>query len=422
MVVHFQRRGKPDARYSLRGNPPRAAIILHRTARQRAKDTAAARIACSWPITRVNKTSRGLDNRGNDCFRNSALQALMHGPRFLNWILSHNSRLKDGTRQFRCQKPLATQSRIERAAMSKDYVPVRGAKSLSNCPACAMKNLVEVYWGKHQMESDDEPRSLNSRTPPFLPLIQVDALLSRFTPQAGMDGQQQDPEEFQSRFLQACLESVDYDLPQNLDWRRQFDALFDIDINLALRCQCGAPRPPAPHAASDEGGMDGLRGLDVLPSGQTDSVKASLRRKFTPENIGALKCATCNHRRQVIKTLKIEAAPELLRLKLSVVNSDGSPNHNVISINKHLDLTEHLMPQPGHVAPLKYRLSSVLYHGGGSNSGGHWHASVHGPKYAYEVNDDQVVKLTPKKLSWENSHQQMRAVVLMYCRVHQKAP
>jgi hypothetical protein len=34
--------------------------------------------------------------------------------------------------------------------------------------------------------------------------------LMRFTPQTGYDGQQQDPGEFQTRFLWACLESVDY--------------------------------------------------------------------------------------------------------------------------------------------------------------------------------------------------------------------
>lgn len=73
-----------------------------------------------------------------------------------------------------------------------------------------MKRLVKVYWGDQNMRSNGDSRSLSSQSREFHDLVRVDAALMRFTPQTGYDGQQQDPGEFQTRFLWACLESVDY--------------------------------------------------------------------------------------------------------------------------------------------------------------------------------------------------------------------
>jgi ubiquitin C-terminal hydrolase len=205
----------------------------------------------------------------------------------------------------------------------------------------------------------------------------------------------------------------------NADWKRQFDALFDLEIELARTCECGAPRPLPAHTVEDTGGMHGMRNLSVLPEGQNDSVKTSLRREFTPEVLNIFQCATCNQRQKLTQTLHIEAAPELLRLKLSVVDAGANENRNPIRINEHLDLTEYLVPQPGHVARLKYRLISVLYHDG-DNKAGHWLASVQGPQHVYRVNDTQVARLAPRNNLWKRPDKHMRAVVLMYQRVHVK--
>lgn len=209
-MVHFPRRIAQHARYNLLRNVPAAPIHLQKTARQRAKDIHAARIDRSWPITRANKMSRGLLNSGNDCFRNSGLQALMHAPKFLNWIRSHNVTLTDGTRQFGCQTPSATQRALERKSMIDSYEPGSRSTPLADCPACVMKALVQGYWGNRNLRHDGRPYYLNAQTREFTELVRVDAVVSQFSPQSGYDGQQQDPEEFQTRFLAACLESVDY--------------------------------------------------------------------------------------------------------------------------------------------------------------------------------------------------------------------
>jgi hypothetical protein len=209
-MVRFSQRTAQHARYNLRGNPPTAPIMLQKTAKQRTKDANAARIGRGWPIKRANKMSRGLHNRRNDCFRNSGLQALMHAPRFLNWVLSHNVALPNGTRRFGCQSPSETQRALTRRAMPSNYKPGHGATPLRDCPACVMKQLIEVYWGNRNMGHNGEPYYLDSGTREFQELVRIDTILKKFSPQAGKNGEQQDPEEFQTRFLQACLESVNY--------------------------------------------------------------------------------------------------------------------------------------------------------------------------------------------------------------------
>ena len=152
--------------------------------------------------------TRGLENRRNDCFRNIALQMLMHAPKFLTWILSHNVQLPNGTCQFACQAPSTTEAALEEKLLKVDPEP--GSMPLRACPTCAMKRLVEIYWGNQNMRPKGEPRFLSSQSREFQDLVRIDAALMRFTPQTGVDGQQQDPGEFQTRFLWSCLESVNY--------------------------------------------------------------------------------------------------------------------------------------------------------------------------------------------------------------------
>lgn len=167
--------------------------------------------------------------------------------------------------------------------------------------------------------------------------------------------------------------------------------------------------------------------LTVLPEGQEDSVRASLRREFgaTESMQGLFDCDACNQVGRLTQTRLIEAAPELLRIQLSAVicgEETFVPNYNPIRINEHIDLNEHLVTQQqqGHVAPLKYRLHSVLYHTGDSG-GGHYVASVRGPQDAYRVSDEQVSKLEPKSRLWESGVGRTRAMLLMYHREYPKS-
>lgn len=60
------------------------------------------------------------------------------------------------------------------------------------------------------MGHNDQFMAINTGSFVFRRLLSVDAALSQYTPGAGGIGDKQDPEEFQSRYPQACSESVDH--------------------------------------------------------------------------------------------------------------------------------------------------------------------------------------------------------------------
>jgi hypothetical protein len=86
------------------------------------------------------------------------------------------------------------------------------ASELTHCPACAVKDLVQCYWGDQNLDAAGVPKPLLATDPQLVMVDNVDNALRMFTPGAAMGAAdtQEDPEEMQTRLLTACLESVDY--------------------------------------------------------------------------------------------------------------------------------------------------------------------------------------------------------------------
>jgi hypothetical protein len=194
-----------DGTYNLRRagrSPP-----LHRIAKpiqQKNKDQYLKRIRKTWPITRANKASRGIQREGQQCFRISAIQALLHLPKFMNWILSHNENGK-----FECHFLIWTQDYPFRLFQGK-------------CAACMFKDLIQKYWGDKNIGPDGKPRPLKWECDEMLAIERLDDQLAfNGNPLDDDDydpsklenhGREipQDTEECQTRLLRACLESVNY--------------------------------------------------------------------------------------------------------------------------------------------------------------------------------------------------------------------
>ena len=64
-----------------------------------------------------------------------------------------------------------------------------------------------------------------------------------------------------------------------------------------------------------------------------------------------------------MQSTRIEGSPEYLRIKLSIVNSNGTPTLNPVNVSEVLYLSEYQAVGDGPPL-LMYRLSSVLAHGG----------------------------------------------------------
>ncbi|KAG9195597.1 hypothetical protein G6011_00718 [Alternaria panax] len=293
--------------------------------------------------------------------------------------------------------------------------------TLTHCPACAVKALVLCYWGNQNLHSSGQPNALPLANPELARVHNVDGMLQRFTPGAAAAGAnaQEDPEEMQTRLLTACLESVNYHHPANTDWKARYDALFILQLECIWSCAtCNTVVNPLPPGTNEDG--VGFNNIGINPMGTPDSLNAAIYRFFEPADLGIRSCTQCNTPQRRNQTLRIEASPEYLRIKISIVdfvNLAMVKNFNPVALPNLLDLSEYQATRA--VSSLKYKLSSVISHSGETLDAGHWVASVRGPREVFYINDGVAVQ----KLSFElRANPQMygtsgtQAVVLMYKR------
>jgi ubiquitin C-terminal hydrolase len=166
----------------------------------------------------------------------------------------------------------------------------------------------------------------------------------------------------------------------------------------------------------------GIEGVGMLPAGTPDSIAAALARTFEPEVLGNFDCTACGQLRPRTETQRIDGAPELLRIKLANIEKRrvGNKvivvkNNNAIALTETLDLRGY-QAVAAFPAPLKYRLKSVLCHGGGALSDGHWSATVVDPVGVNRVSDDHVEEQEMAYLR-SNPQRGMQAFVLTYVRI-----
>lgn len=212
-MSNYQHRTSQHQRYSLRGNRVHADSTLQLNDAQETKNKAARRVGSTWPISRVSKQSRGLNRSGNTCYRMGGIQTLMHLPKFLNWILSHNVVQPNGQVKFQCRSPQDTMEEMKKSLMlNADDAFTQTQKRprpLRTCPACVTKQLVQSYWGNNDLASDGRPMAFGVSQTDMARIHELDDILQHYTPGAS-NGSMQDPEEFQNRLLEACLQSVDH--------------------------------------------------------------------------------------------------------------------------------------------------------------------------------------------------------------------
>jgi ubiquitin C-terminal hydrolase len=206
-------------------------------------------------------------------------------------------------------------------------------------------------------------------------------------------------------------------IPANAQWNLQYQALFILELEWTWNCACGAPVPLA--AMTNVPGI-GFNNIGIQPMGTPDSVDACMQRKFTPVILGNLPCPTCNGVLPRTETIRIEGSPEYLRVKLSIVTAAGGLNPNPVAISEYLDLAQY-QAVGANPPQLRYRLSSVLAHGGGLGAG-HWVAGVRGPNQVFYINDHNVSQQNASLLMANPQVHTtpgagvMQSVVLMYRR------
>lgn len=208
-------------------------------------------------------------------------------------------------------------------------------------------------------------------------------------------------------------------LPGNDAWLDQFNALFIMEWEVIWTCECNAVQP-LPHGTNIN--RIGIESLGIQPEGIPDSVQQAIARKLIPEELGDYTCVTCGHVRTRTETYRIDGAPDILRLKLNIVELrevkkggfEFVRKNNYIKLNPVLDLQRYQAVQ-ADPAPLRYRLKSVLCHDGDFDHG-HWAATVTDKTGVSHIDDDEVYEEEPAFLH-TNPHHDMQAAVLTYTRI-----
>jgi len=139
-------------------------------------------ISKKWRISRRNKRPRGLVNQQNSCYRHGALQPLLHLPRFVNWIKTHNvlnhwpCHANDPNRQLPSD-PLTLRAIENKIAMAKaknieDY---KEDEAYKGCVPCLLKKLMTAYWNNTLIGGAPNlvPQPLPHYHPAILPLHQL---------------------------------------------------------------------------------------------------------------------------------------------------------------------------------------------------------------------------------------------------------
>ena len=220
----------------------------------------------------------------------------------------------------------------------------------------------------------------------------------------------------------------------NKEWLENFNALFMMDIALTRQCESCDTLATLPPGQDDP--RMGFTWLPIKARGR-DTLWDALRRHKC-DIVGELPCAHCGEE-LLYDTIRVTGAPEILRVKLNVVN-DWDPktksqakNKTPVTLPETLDIT-HFQGGPamhvhGSASRLMYTLSSVLPHIGKNGHSGHWVATVRGEEEIFAINDDEValadvefLKSNPQDygdpLEKTKSTQIFQAVFLTYVRRH----
>ncbi|OBT67814.1 hypothetical protein VE03_02425 [Pseudogymnoascus sp. 23342-1-I1] len=316
----------------------------------------AATVSDEW-AEKISMRQPGFDNiKMSRCYRHSLLQALLHIPKLVNWLLEFH---KLG--ECCSQRPAV-------------------------CLACKLRDLATLYWIK-----------TSSRQEIYTLLKDIDRTLA-------IRGWATDnPEEYgdpDDQFT-AMLEMMSEDM--GAMGHTRFQAIHSTLLTSSIRCSsCGHTTDPH-HSAE--------RTLSVpLESGLSGSGLEVFVAAFLRDKISGYKCEGCQKSVNVTRDVKIASPADVISVQLKRAGWNGTVKTKV-GIQRVLDLTKHAVDAS---TQLRYELVSTVSHQGNSRFG-HYIAHAVGPDGKWtEFNDECTRKVSPKAVLMPPG---FKPVLLYYKRV-----
>jgi hypothetical protein len=340
------------------------------SARQQARNNAISRRTRGWPQKVIGHQTRGLIRPNNECYRREMVKAFLHCPRILNWIDTHQ------TSQDRCA-----------------YYGDRLHQPARRCPACAFKNLAEVYWtkGATQANIDRKVRELDQ------------AAFWQSLPQRWVERTttMEDPARYGGHLINAFIDSQTQG-PNFQAWEEQAHAIFFLDVSYTDTCPgCLAVTTRADYSSSILEVSVPLSGRITLDTAIQNALSGQISKH----------CANCSPSPHVDDNVdhdsvsKIEAAPQVLLIQillyhnkpLARITKEGVTHEMIkvqttVDFQTSLDLTRH---QTDRSVPLQYKLQAVTSHRGRGIGSGHYLGQMRAATGIFKTNDNHVVRTGP---------------------------
>ncbi|KAI4134209.1 MAG: hypothetical protein LQ347_001720 [Umbilicaria vellea] len=315
---------------------PRKVVRASETPAQRGRTMVTAQISSSWGAKqRPPLPSKGMRNPGQLCYRNGVLQAVLHIPKFVNWI--------------------------------ENVHPVCSVPPVPNCVACALHRLSTVYWG----------------------VGSIQPALTHFWTVAQQAGWQHTGQSDADQFYLWLLGTLQTQLQAE---QFRLDALLSIDIKSSLLC-------PVCQQPSDRVTPEYSYGVTLpndADSQLAERIRASFATEQV-HNVHCANQACLDHSPRD-RRLSIDAAPDVLCIQLRrfifTQNADGTfssrKNNHRVAFGQFLDLSEYLEGHKQGSGALRYRLVAVVQQIGGLNSG-HYVTMARGTQRKWREMNDAVV-------------------------------
>ncbi|RFU32698.1 hypothetical protein B7463_g3648, partial [Scytalidium lignicola] len=307
----------------------------------RTKKMQATKVRGDWS-QRSASAQRGLANfTGVLCYRHSLFQALLHQPKFVNWLEEYH-------RPEHCV-----------------------SESRERCVSCQLRVLSRVYWGRVGC-----PKSQLNQI-----LVDIDKIFRQrgWRPDSGSGGQA-DPEEQVSWILKQIREEVPSEFFAYLE------ASHLLVTNSIVKCnRCGKESKTEAHT---EGGLSVPIQPAIRP--KPGSLTAYLQR-YMDEIVEDYRCEGCQDKGKKFRTQNIQHAPDILLVQLKRFSWDGSKDSSPVSISVGLDLNRYRDTE--NESQLRYELTAVIQHSGSTGSG-HYVCSARGPDGKWYCFNDSTVSTT----------------------------
>ncbi|WFC94939.1 ubiquitinyl hydrolase 1 [Malassezia brasiliensis] len=325
----------------------------------------------STRFPRTQMRAAGLCNRGNTCYLNSVMQALLHTPPLAAALLTQT-----------------LPTLLGRYGVPHNAKQAAKAASSFN-PMSALKDFFERAWQGGSATPSQFINNLRKFAKPLRP------------------GRQEDAHEY-LRLLLEALHQACISFP--LEKLRPNDPLLSTTLvqdifggRLRSRVSCHSCR----HNSDT---FDPIMDLSLDVRKGINSVKQALDVFTAPESLSGTekyKCESCKRRVDATKRFSIDAAPMALTVHLKRFGIFGNKINRPVSYGERLHLGKYMSERtkglgdddasPSTAGALQqYRLYAVVHHFGSGPNVGHYVASVRAPDGQWLRMDDAYITRLPK--------------------------